>query len=33
MTDRYAIREHGRLLGVPTGADMAALWQHAGHGY
>ncbi len=33
MTDRYAIREHGRLLGAPTGADMAALWQHVGHGY
>lgn len=33
MTDRYAIREHGRLMGAPTGADMATLWDHAGHGY
>jgi dGTPase len=33
MTDRYAIREHGRLMGAPTRADMDALLEHAGHGY
>ncbi len=33
MTDRYAIREHGRLFGSGVTADMAALWEHAGHGY
>jgi dGTPase len=33
MTDRYAIREHGRLCGPMAAADTAALWEHAGHGY
>jgi dGTPase len=33
MTDRYAIREHGRLCGPMEAADTAALWEHAGHGY
>jgi dGTPase len=33
MTDRYAIREHGRLLGPMEAADTAALWEQAGHGY
>jgi dGTPase len=33
MTDRYAIREHGRLFGPMEAADTAALWEHAGHGY
>jgi dGTPase len=33
MTDRYAIREHGRLFGPTEAADTAALWDHAGHGY
>jgi dGTPase len=33
MTDRYAIREHGRLFGPMAAADTAALWEHAGHGY
>lgn len=33
MTDRYAIREHGRLFGRAGAADTADLWEHAGHGY
>ncbi|MBI5786261.1 MAG: deoxyguanosinetriphosphate triphosphohydrolase [Rhodocyclales bacterium] len=33
MTDRYAIREHGRLCGPMETADTAALWGQAGHGY
>jgi dGTPase len=34
MTDRYAIKEHGRLMGTAAATvDMAALWNHAGHGY
>jgi dGTPase len=34
MTDRYAIKEHGRLMGTAAATvDMATLWKHAGHGY
>ena len=34
MTDRYAIKERGRLMGTAAATvDMAALWNHAGHGY
>lgn len=33
MTDRYAIREHGRLCGPMEAANTVDLWEHAGHGY
>ncbi|MDR2000020.1 MAG: deoxyguanosinetriphosphate triphosphohydrolase [Zoogloeaceae bacterium] len=32
MTDRYAIREHARLNGIPH-ADANILWEQVGHGY
>jgi dGTPase len=32
MTDRYAIREHARLIGMAP-ADAGVLWARAGHGY
>jgi dGTPase len=33
MTDRYAIREHGRLFGPTPESDTKVLWEHGGHGY